>query len=112
MSAAASIAAALTKYGRPMTLKRRQGTTDDFDSVTVYGVDQATKSPDDRVDNFRPGDRTVTISDTEIAAQSDYAGPPQEGDILVVDGREWLVQGCNTRHLGAVALAHVLWIRG
>ncbi len=106
MSAAAKIAAALAKYGRPMTLRRRIGTTSAYNDVTVKGVSQGYQ-PQELVGGIVQGDRKVTISNAEIAAAG-WPGPPKKGDII--DGAA--VQGCETKHLGTEVLAHVLWVRG
>lgn len=106
MTAAAKIAAALARYGRPMELKRRVGTSTSFTTVTVSGVSQGYQ-PQELVGGIVQGDRKVTISNAEIAAAG-WPGPPGKGDLC--DGAA--VQGCETKHLGAEVLAHVLWVRG
>lgn len=111
MTAASKIAAALTKYGRPMTLKRRQGTSSNFDSVTVNGVSRGYK-PQKLIGGVVQGDREITISNAEIAAQSAYDGPPRKGDVVALDGATATVQGVETKYLSDDVLAHVLWVRG
>jgi hypothetical protein len=110
MTAATKITAALAKYGRPMTLKRRQGTTNTFTTVTVNGIAQGYK-PTELVGGIVQGDRKVTISNAEIAAAS-WPVPPRKNDQIDIDGVTCTVQGCETKYLGADVLAHVLWVRG
>ncbi|WP_207479567.1 hypothetical protein [Arenibaculum pallidiluteum] len=110
MSAAAKVAAALAKYGRPMTLRRRVGTTSAFSDVTVKGVADGYK-PAELVGGIVQGDRQVTISNAEIAAAA-WPGPPKKGDFVMIDGVQTAVQGVETKHLATDILAHVLWVRG
>ena len=111
MSAAAKITAALRQYGRAMTLRRRVGTSAAFAEVVVQGVAREYR-PHELVGGLQQGDQQVTVSNAEIAAQSAYAGPPRKGDQILIDGRAWTLQGCETKYLGTTVLAHVLWCRG
>lgn len=106
MTPAAKIAAALAKYGRPLLLRRRVGTTSAYTDVTVAGVSQG-YAPHELVGGIIQGDRKITISNAEILAAS-WPGPPKKGDVL--DGGA--VQGCETKYLGATVLAHVCQVRG
>ena len=108
---AAKIAVALQRYGRPMRLRRRVGTTSSFQDVDVRGVSAGYK-PDEVVGLVQQGDRRVTISNAEIAAQSSYIGPPRKGDFLTIDGVQTSVQGAEPKYLGSIILAHILWVRG
>ena len=111
MTAAAKVAAALTKYGRPMTLKRLVGTGPTTTDVTVYGVTQGFK-PEEFSGDVIWGDQRVQISDVEIAAAA-WPGPPRKGDKIVIDGRAWVLRAnAETKFLGDQALAHVLHVRG
>jgi hypothetical protein len=105
VTAAAKVAAALAKYGRDMALTRLPSTV-----VTVKGVAQA-YAPGEIVGGIAQGDQRVTISDAGIAASA-WPGPPRKGDRIVIDGRTWTVQGCESKYLTASILAHVLWCRG
>jgi hypothetical protein len=109
MSPAAKVAAALTRYGRAMTLQRRTGTAT-FTSVTVYGVTQ-NFDPDKIQGAVRQGDIRVVISNAEIAAAS-WPAPPRSGDFIVIDSKSWAVQGCDAKLLGSDVLAYELWVRG
>lgn len=106
MTPAAKITKALARYGRPMALSRRVGTSETFTTVTVRGVSQGYE-PHQLVGGLVQGDRKITISNAEIAAAG-WPGPPQAGDLL--DGAA--VEGVETKHLGEVILAHVLQVRG
>jgi hypothetical protein len=108
--AAAKIALALSRYGRNMTLRRRTGTTSTFTDVTVKGVARGYQ-PNELLGGLAQGDRTVTISNAEIATAS-WPGPPKRGDFLTLDGVQTAVQGVETKYLANTVLAHVLWVRG
>ena len=109
-AAATKVAAALARYGRAMTLRRRVGTTDTFTDVTVYGVTRSF-SPAELVADIKQGDMEITISNSEITAAA-WPGPPAKGDFIVVDGRSWTLQGAFPRNLSSTVLAFVLWARG
>jgi hypothetical protein len=111
VSAGAKITGALRKYGRSMKLRRRIGTTSSYQDVDVYGVSRGYK-PAELIGGLQQGDRSVTIGNDEIAAQSTFAPPPRKGDFLVLDGTTTAVQGVETQRLGGEILAHVLWVRG
>lgn len=104
------IGSALRKNGRAMKLRRRIGTSATFQEVTVYGVSQG-YSPDEILGDISQGDQRVTISNGEIAA-AQWPGPPKRGDVLVIDGRAWTVQGSNPRTLGEAVLVHYMHVRG
>ncbi|MEO0036688.1 MAG: Azospirillum phage Cd [Pseudomonadota bacterium] len=106
MPPAAKIAAALSKYGRPMLLRRRVGTSSIWTEVTVAGVSQG-YAPQELVGGVVQGDRKITISNAEILTAS-WPGPPKKGDVL--DGGA--VQGCETKYLGITVLVHVCQVRG
>lgn len=111
MSASAKITAALRKYGRPMTLRRRIGTTNTYNEVVVKGIPEGYK-PAELMGGLQQGDRSVTIGNSEIAAQVAYVGPPKKADFLVIDGAATAIQGVETVYLGTAILAHVIWVRG
>ena len=114
MSAASKVATALAKYGRPMVLRRRIGTTTAYNEVTVKGISKGYK-PAELLGGLQQGDRYITISHAEIAAKpwpGPAAEPPKKGDFVLIDGANTAVQGVETERLGAEILAHVLWVRG
>ena len=108
---AEKIAVALRRYGRDMKLRRRIGATAVFQEVTVKGISRGFK-PDELVGALQQGDRQITISNSEILAQSAYTGPPRKGDFIVVDGTTTAIQGSEPKYLGNTILAHVIWVRG
>lgn len=110
-SSAAKINTALRKYGRPMTLRRRIGTTNTYHEVVVRGVPEGYK-PAELLGGLQQGDRSVTIGHGELASQVAFAPPPKKGDFLVIDGASTAIQGVETVYLGASILAHVIWVRG
>jgi hypothetical protein len=93
-----------------MLLRRRVGTTNTFQDVTVSGVAQG-YDPGEIVGDIAQGDQRVTMGNSEIAAAG-WPGPPRRGDIIVIDGRNWTVQGSNPRTLGAQVLVHYAHVRG
>lgn len=111
MSAGNKITAALRKYGRTMTLRRRVGTTSQYQEVSVKGISKGYR-PAELLGGLQQGDRYITIGNEEIAAQATYQGPPRKGDFVVLDGASVAVQGVETERLGAQVLAHTLWVRG
>jgi hypothetical protein len=110
MGADTKIAAALVRYGRPMLLRRRVTAPDGFVEVTVNGITDNYKAVE-LIGGLVQGDRKVTISNREIAAAG-WPGPPRKSDQIRIDGVTTTVQGCETKYLGEVVLAHVLWVRG
>lgn len=93
-----------------MTLRRRIGTGHIFRDVVVYGVAQS-YAPDEILGDIAQGDQRVTISDSEIAREV-WPGPPRRGDVLLIDGRAWVLQGSAPQNLGTSVLAHVMHVRG
>lgn len=111
MSAADKVAAALRKYGRPMTLSRLIGTGPATTDVVVNGVAQGFQ-PEEFVGDVIRGDQRIQISNAEIAAAA-WPGPPRKGDKIVVGGRAWVLRAnAETKYLGTETLAHVLHVRG
>lgn len=110
-SSAAKINTALRKYGRPMTLRRRIGTTNTYHEVVVRGVPEGYK-PAELAGGLQQGDRRVTIGNAELAAQVAFVGAPKKGDFLVIDNAATAIQGVETIYLGLNILAHELWVRG
>jgi len=110
MGASTKVAAALKRYGRAMKLRRRIGTTSSYVDVDVKGVASGFK-PDELVGLVQQGDRSVIISNAEIAATG-WPGPPRKGDFVVIDGVTAAVQGAEAKYLGSEVLAHVVWVRG
>lgn len=107
---ASSVAAELARLGRPMTLRRRIGTTASFTSVTVNGVDRSYQ-PGEVMGAIEQGDAQVTIGGSEIAAAA-WPGPPRRLDTILIDGQAWTVQGADSKTIGSTLIAYVLHVRG
>lgn len=107
---ASRVVADLALYGRPMTLRRRVGTTAAFTSVTVQGIDRSYR-PGEIMGAIEQGDAQVTISGNEIAAVA-WPGPPRRLDTIVIDGQTWTVQGADSKTIGSALIAYVLHVRG
>lgn len=110
MTLAASTPRMLARNGRAMTLRRRVGTTAAFTDVTVVGR-LRDFSPEQLVGGVMQGDAEAVIDAGPVLAAAGFA-PPRKGDLLVVDGRTWAVQGCQPRAIGAQVVAYDLWVRG
>lgn len=56
--------------------------------------------------------RTIRISDAEITAQR-WPGPPRRDDwVILADGSQHSVLGCDTRGLQGIAAVHILTVLG
>lgn len=107
MSALAGVTARmLARVGRPMVLKRRQGTSDTFATVTVQGYLVAF-APGEITGEVRQGDARITIGPNAGAL-----GAIRTGDFVAVDGAEWAVLGVSPRHVGPAVAGYALWVRG
>jgi hypothetical protein len=101
-----STSALLARYGRPVTLRRRVGTTPAFTEVTVNGTLRG-YSAQELQGGVLQGDSAVVLD-----AATGALGVPKRGDFLVVDGRTWAVQGAVPRALGAAVVGYDVWVRG
>lgn len=114
MSVADSISGALTRFGRPMTLRRETlapgGVKIPLD-VEVYGTADGWV-PKSLVGSLAQGERMIVISDREIADRQ-WPGPPQQNDRMQIDGR-WVtvVGGVESKYLGPTVLVHILKVTG
>ena len=115
MSISDKLASVLTRFGRPMTLRRNTlgpgGAQYPLD-VTVYGVSRNYK-PQELVANtgVSQGDTEVTLSNAEIAA-AQWPGPPKKGDMLLFDSRPTVIQAVEPKNLGTELLVYVCQVRG
>ena len=112
MAAADSIAGALQKYGRPMTLRRKGAGPggSDFD-VTVYGRSRNYR-PEELVDGVMDGDVEITFATPDIIAAG-WPAPPAVNDQMIIDGRLRTVQGePEPKYLGTAILVYVCRVRG
>jgi hypothetical protein len=113
MSAADSIAAALLRFGRPMTLRRMTLNGDNSvtnNDITVYGHSTG-NSPSPLVESITQGDTQVIISNAQIAAAA-WPGPPRNQDILLFDSRRTVIQAVEPKYLGTTILAYLLTVKG
>jgi hypothetical protein len=102
MSAASSIASALVRFGRPMTL-RRNVLTGDVSSpvdVSVHGVSEGAQSQVPQPSATR---LKVTFGNSEIAAAG-WPGPPACYDQMIVDGQIVTIESVECRRLGTEIL--------
>lgn len=115
MSISDKLAGVLTRFGRPMTLRRNTlgpgGVQYPLD-VTVYGVTRNYK-PNELVagTGVVQGDTEVTLANAEIAA-AQWPGPPKKGDVIIFDNRNTVVQGVEPKNLGTELLVYVAQVRG
>lgn len=101
---------ALERKGRPLTLRRRIGTTNAFTDVSPKGYDRGFKAQE-LLGGIIQGDREVVIGNAEIVAAG-WPAPVRKGDVVVMDGVTATVQGARAMYVGTVPAAHVLWVRG
>lgn len=116
MSIGDKLASVLTRFGRPMTLRRNtlgpNGVQVPLD-VTIYGVSR-NYAPHELVSGsgIMQGDTEVTFSNAQIAA-AQWPGPPKAGDVIIFDGRNAVVQGKpEPKSLGTELLVFVAQVRG
>lgn len=119
MSIASTFRDTLHRAGRPVSLKRRVGTTSTYVEATVYGKDTAF-TPDQIVGGVQSGDRRIRISQADLAAAnwpgpvpsgvqaSQWTAKVKAGDIL--DGGT--LQGAQSLYVGAELVGFVCWVRG
>jgi len=107
---AARAAAELARIGEPVTLRRRQGTSGTFTDASIHGVLRQF-DPDELTGSIRQGDAEVTIAHTPLISAF-WPVPPRAGDMVVVGGRTWAVQGAMPKQMGGIIAAWVLWVRG
>jgi hypothetical protein len=105
VSVATSIANALVRFGRPMTLTRPGGAT-----VTVYGTLDGSIAQKLGL-NVAQNESVVVFSNSEIAAAS-WPGPPSKLDTMVIDTRKRTIQSVESKYLGTEVLVHVCRILG
>ena len=105
---AATFAASLRRAGRPMALKRRNGTSATFTECTVFGKARFYK-PEELVGGVAQGDRRIRIAQADIAAAG-WPGPPKAGSTDTLDGGA--VQGVEKLYEGAELVGFVVWVRG
>lgn len=106
MTLLASTSGMLRTYGRPMTLRRRVGTTTAFTDVALSGTLRG-YSAQELQGGVLQGDALVVLD-----AATGALGVPRRGDFLVVDGRTWAVQGAVQRAVGATVVGYDVWVRG
>jgi hypothetical protein len=100
----------LRRKGRAFQLRRRIGTSNTFNDVSVLGL-AVGYAPEELVGGITQGDKRAILSNAEIAAAG-WPGPPRRGDILVIDGQPYTVQAPDPRWIGAGYVGHVLQVRG
>lgn len=107
MSLSAAPTRMLARLGRPMTLRRRIGTsTTNFNDHQVRGYLTAFR-PNELVGGVREGDASLTIG-----PDAGQLGSPRSGDFVQIDGRQWSVLGATSLHVGSTLAGHRLWVRG
>lgn len=89
---------------------RRQTAVNAYTPVTLNGV-TVRFAPEELRGDIREGDWQVWITNDEIAAAS-WPAPPAPRDTLVIDGRAWQVQGCESLYEGANVAGYRLHVRG
>jgi len=102
---ATSVAYALTRFGRPMTLRRRG--TPPIDAV-VIGTGPRGVAPSDPAAGTVQSDAKATITPGLGA----IGAPPRRGDLLIADGRTYTVQDSMARMDGGMITAYDLLVRG
>lgn len=115
MSVSGSIADALSRFGRPMILRRLTlgpGGVQTPTDVSLRGVPKGA-SPDKLASLQAQATTLITISDKEIVAAG-WPGPPKGGDIFQYDGetKTVLPKGVETKKLGTEILVHVCQCKG
>ena len=107
MSLANATARQLAAKGRPMTLRRRTGTTSAFTEATVQGYPSAYR-PEQLTGLVKQGDLKVIIG-PDLGA---ITAPIKAPDMIVIDGRSYAVQGATARMVGDAIAGYELWVRG
>lgn len=97
-------------YGEPVTLRRLTGTAQIPMDIAVRAVVREF-DPQQLVGTIQQGDRTVILSNHEIAARR-WPGPPRKGDQVVIVGAKMAVQSVETVRIGGEVIRHNLVVRG
>lgn len=100
----------LARFGRAMTVRRRQGTTTTFTQVSVTGILRSFR-PEEIAGGVMQGDAEAIITANEILGTAGFA-PPAKGDFVAIDAKNWAVLGVTPRMIEADIVAYHLWIRG
>lgn len=100
-----AVAYALSRSGRPMTLRRKGSPNVD---ASVTGTGPRAVSPSAPEAGTLQSDVRFTISPGLGA----IAAPPRRGDLLIADGRTYNVQDSVARMDGATLTAYDLIARG
>lgn len=109
MSVADSITSALTRFGRPMILRRKvwDGNQHSSVDVSIFGVSEGYLSLELTDGSSIAGTAKVTFSNAQIAAAS-WPGPPQKLDeIIIDDGQVRTIEAVETKYLGSEVLVFV-----
>lgn len=106
MSVSQSVLRMVARNGRPMTVRRRVGTTGTFVAASVKGF-LVSFSPSDVVGLVQQGDARITIASNVAALVS-----PRENDTVLVDGKAWRVMGVQPLYHAAALSGWRLWVRG
>lgn len=106
MTASARFLASLERAGRPMMIKRRNGTGSTFTEAQIHGRDRGYQAQE-LTGGVIQGDRRIRISEAALQSAS-WPSPPRKGDFL--DGAA--VQGVQALHDGAELVGFVVWVRG
>lgn len=106
MTLLSSTSTMLRRYGRPMTLRRRVGTSGIFHQVEGRGTLRS-YTPQELQGGVMQGDAQVVLD-----ADTGALGSPKRGDFLLVDGRTWAVQGAIPRAVGGTVVGYDVWVRG
>lgn len=100
----------LGRYGRAMTVRRRQGTTTTFTQVSVTGILRSFR-PEEIAGGVMQGDAQAIITANEIIGTAGFS-PPVKGDFVAIDGKNWAVLGVTPRMIESDVVAYHLWMRG
>lgn len=112
MSVSGSISGALTRFGRPMVLRRTKLSPTGLVplDVTVYGTADG-YVPKVLVGSIAQGESLVVISNTEIAA-AQWPGPPIKNDELIIDGKPRTIGSVDPKFLGPDILVYICRVTG
>lgn len=97
----------LARFGRPVTLRRRQAMTTTFTEVTANGYLRQF-SPEEIAGGVMNGDARLIIDAEPLQAMA----PPVKGDFVLIDGRNWAVLGAHARMTSDNLTSYELWVRG
>jgi hypothetical protein len=99
----------LARYGRPMTLRRRTGSTTSFTEAAANGVLHQF-SPEELSGDILHGDARIILDAAPVIAAD--LDPPRKGDHVVADGRTWQVLGAMVGIVRESPCAYELHVRG